>query len=173
MQNTWAERRLRTERRGGELLEEQIPHEGGRPKQSHGATVSNPKLDDLGINKSQSSRWQRAAAIDEAAKSLGWKSIDCHVVDIPAILLGEMDENAIGKNLDPDEYVAIGAAALKYEKGKASARMASHKGSGYEKFSDAEKGEAKAKVAKAVGRSKGMMDNNTSWRGYIPEGGEA
>jgi hypothetical protein len=44
----------------GEMLEEQIPHEGGRPKLSHDVIVS-PKLNELGISLMQSHRWQLSA----------------------------------------------------------------------------------------------------------------
>ena len=61
------EAQLRAERRAGEFLIEEIPHQGGRPeKQSHHATVNNPvKLSDLGIQRDQSSRWQSIASISE------------------------------------------------------------------------------------------------------------
>ena len=66
MQNLCAEIRLRSERRGGELLKEQDKNRGaaepgtnrGTATRSQGETTSPPKLSDLGINKSQSSRWQ-------------------------------------------------------------------------------------------------------------------
>jgi hypothetical protein len=59
--------RLRAERRVGQLLKEMAErgerHEGkGRKERSQPATV---KLSDLGINKSQSSRWQALADIAE------------------------------------------------------------------------------------------------------------
>lgn len=68
MQNQCAEIKLRAERRGGEILKEQEKHEGGRPtkNQSHDATsLEPPKLSDLGISKSQSSRWQAIAGLPE------------------------------------------------------------------------------------------------------------
>lgn len=60
--------RLRAERKAGQLLK-QMTERGerqgdGRPgKQSHGATVST--LDDLGVSKTQSSRWQGLADVPE------------------------------------------------------------------------------------------------------------
>jgi N6-adenosine-specific RNA methylase IME4 len=58
--------KLRAERRAGELLREMVEigarEDGGRPKRSHDATVL--KLDDLGVSKSQSSRWQKLAELE-------------------------------------------------------------------------------------------------------------
>ncbi len=64
MQNQCADIKLRAERRLGELLAASVHHQGGRPphKRSPGATVSTT-LDELGVSKSQSSRWQRIALI--------------------------------------------------------------------------------------------------------------
>ena len=61
------ELRLRAERRAGELLREMAEkgerEAGGRPeKRSPAATV---KLADLGITKTQSSRWQKLATLDD------------------------------------------------------------------------------------------------------------
>jgi hypothetical protein len=62
--------RLRAERRAGQLLKEMEKNTGARGSgsnqhkvRSHDATA--PKLSDLGINKSQSSRWQKLADIDD------------------------------------------------------------------------------------------------------------
>ena len=66
MQNRCAEIKLRAERRLGDLLHERIDHQGGRKaKRSHDGTVSE-SLDDYGVNKNQSSRWQRLAEIPDA-----------------------------------------------------------------------------------------------------------
>ena len=51
-QNKYAEIKLRAERLGGDLLDEIIRHEGGKP--SHDVTVTS----DFGIDRMQSSRWQ-------------------------------------------------------------------------------------------------------------------
>lgn len=63
--------RMRAERRAGELLaemKERGERQGdGNPKlqRSRGATVEPPKLSDLGVSKTQSSRWQKVAALDD------------------------------------------------------------------------------------------------------------
>jgi hypothetical protein len=64
--------RLRAERRVGQLLADMEKNPGARGSgsnqhelRSHDATT--PKLSDLGINKSQSSRWQKLADLPEDA----------------------------------------------------------------------------------------------------------
>jgi hypothetical protein len=62
--------RLRAERRAGELLAEMAErkerHAGKAPKGSRVATpMPQPKLSDLGVTKTQSSRWQALAAIPQ------------------------------------------------------------------------------------------------------------
>jgi N6-adenosine-specific RNA methylase IME4 len=62
--------RLRAERRAGELLakmaERSERHAGKAAKGSRVATpTAQPKLADLGINKTQSSRWQQLAGLDD------------------------------------------------------------------------------------------------------------
>lgn len=52
-------------RRGGELLSDIEFSKGGRPNRSHDETGFHVKLSDIGISKSQSSRWQAIAAIPE------------------------------------------------------------------------------------------------------------
>lgn len=68
-QNMIAEIKLRAERRAGELLREMQKNEGGRPTKKTSNTVlpvlDAPTLDDLGITKMQSSRFQAIAAIPE------------------------------------------------------------------------------------------------------------
>jgi hypothetical protein len=61
--NAAAECKIRAERREGELLREMAKHQGGPERvRSHDAT-SPPRLADLGITKSESSRTQAIAAI--------------------------------------------------------------------------------------------------------------
>lgn len=75
MQNACAEIKLRAERRAGELLREMEKHPGtvlagrdpgGDFRKSHDETADKtPTLSDIGISKSQSSRWQAIADIPE------------------------------------------------------------------------------------------------------------
>jgi len=77
MQNLCAEIKLRAERRAGELLREQERNRGTQGqlvgRDSSGGSIVRPpekaalKLSDLGINKSQSSRWQKIAKVPERA----------------------------------------------------------------------------------------------------------
>jgi len=78
LQNQAAEIRLRAERRAGQLLIEMEKNPGtrgaGRPRKdgtritrSKTSTANTPKLEDIGVTKDQSSKWQRLAMlIDEA-----------------------------------------------------------------------------------------------------------
>jgi hypothetical protein len=72
MQNDIAEIKLRAERRAGELLAEMGENEqrqrrgGDRKSKLHDETlIEPPTLSDLGITKSQSSRWQQEAKVPE------------------------------------------------------------------------------------------------------------
>jgi hypothetical protein len=77
MQNMAAEIRIRAERRAGQLLIEMEKNHGtrgaGRPRKdgtrvtwSNTSTAKTPKLEEIGITKDQSSKWQRLALlIDE------------------------------------------------------------------------------------------------------------
>lgn len=73
-QNMIAEIKLRAERRAGELIKEMPKATGamGNPNgqgapivRSHDETAQPPTLNDLGITKSQSSRWQSIASVPE------------------------------------------------------------------------------------------------------------
>ncbi len=65
--NMVTEIKLRAERRAGELLGDMEKAPGGQPYQSHDVTGRSdiPTLNDLGISRMQSSRWQSIAAIPE------------------------------------------------------------------------------------------------------------
>jgi N6-adenosine-specific RNA methylase IME4 len=61
--------RMRAERRVGELLIEMAARNerhSGHGDQKSGSQLATPKLADLGINKTQSSRWQQLAALDDS-----------------------------------------------------------------------------------------------------------
>jgi N6-adenosine-specific RNA methylase IME4 len=61
--------RMRAERRAGELLIEMAARSerhSGHGDQKSGSQLATPKLADLGINKTQSSRWQQLAALDDS-----------------------------------------------------------------------------------------------------------
>jgi hypothetical protein len=57
--------RMRAEIRAGEMLAEMEKHDGGRPTKTGSSVrpVSKPKLADLGVSKTQSSRWQKLAQL--------------------------------------------------------------------------------------------------------------
>lgn len=65
--NMAAEIKLRAERKAGEMLAAMEKPKGGRPSETSNSVlpVSVPSLDDLGIDKMQSSRWQREAKVPE------------------------------------------------------------------------------------------------------------
>lgn len=68
-ENHAAEVRLRAERRAGELLAQTERHPAGRPpkNRSHDATdFRPPRLADLGVSRSASSRYQQVAAVPES-----------------------------------------------------------------------------------------------------------
>ena len=62
MQNSAAEIKLRAERRAGEMLAKKNLRGGDRKSKSHDATL---KLPDLGVSRTQSSRWQTLAKLPE------------------------------------------------------------------------------------------------------------
>jgi site-specific DNA-methyltransferase (adenine-specific) len=76
-QNDAAEIRLRAERKLGEILAALPKQDGGDAARarSHDATEVPPRLGDLGISKTQSSRWQAIAAVPEHV-------FDRHVADV-------------------------------------------------------------------------------------------
>lgn len=64
--NAAAEIKLRAERKAGEMLAAMEKNPGGRPSEGTSDTLSPvPSLGDLGIDKKQSSRWQKEARVSE------------------------------------------------------------------------------------------------------------
>jgi ParB family chromosome partitioning protein len=64
--NAASEVKLRAERKAGEMLAQMDDSRGkNQHKRKDGDSVLPPSLDELGIEKQQSSRWQREAAVDE------------------------------------------------------------------------------------------------------------
>lgn len=65
-QNEVAEIKIRAERRIGELLKGAELNKGGRPSKNRSHDATSLSLDDIGISKTQSSRWQTIAAVPDA-----------------------------------------------------------------------------------------------------------
>jgi len=65
--NAAAEIKLRAERKAGEMLAAMEKNVGGRPTETGNVVLPVSSLDDLGIDKMQSSRWQKEASVSEDA----------------------------------------------------------------------------------------------------------
>ena len=67
LQNQAAELKLRAERKLGELLQETVPHGGGRPTENplHDERGLKLALADQGISEIQSHRWQKVASVPD------------------------------------------------------------------------------------------------------------
>lgn len=63
--NDAAEVKLRAERKAGEMLAAMEKNPGGGDQSTGNGVLPVPSLDDLGIDKMQSSRWQREAKVDD------------------------------------------------------------------------------------------------------------
>lgn len=63
--NAAAEIKLRAERKAGEMLAAMEKNVGGRPAETGNVVLPVSSLDDLGIDKMQSSRWQKEASVSE------------------------------------------------------------------------------------------------------------
>lgn len=63
--NAAAEIKLRAERKAGEMLAAMEKNPGGGDQSTGNGVLPVPSLDDLGIDKMQSSRWQREAKVPE------------------------------------------------------------------------------------------------------------
>lgn len=76
MINRCVEIKIRAERRAGQMLAEMEMQKPGEYQRSHTATVA-PSLSDLGITKTQSSRWQQMATVPDEA-------VEKHIASIRA-----------------------------------------------------------------------------------------
>ena len=65
VQNSAAELKLRAERKGGELLKAMDRQPAQRPKEKHCSVQGLPTLKDMGLEPTQSHRWQRIASVPE------------------------------------------------------------------------------------------------------------
>lgn len=63
--NAASEIKLRAERKAGEMLAGMEKNPGGGDQSTGNGVLPVPRLEDLGIDKMQSSRWQREAAVSE------------------------------------------------------------------------------------------------------------
>lgn len=74
VQNAAADIKLRAERKIGEMLSPMEKNKGGRPSET-GDTMSPVLLDDLGISKNQSSRWQLSSKVSESELGATWGAL--------------------------------------------------------------------------------------------------
>jgi hypothetical protein len=125
MQNRCAEIRIRAERRAGDMLKEMEKHPPGPipvKDRLHDATNLPPRLDDLGISKSQSSRWQAIASIPEedfeerveSLKVSGRELTSSEMLSLAGFLRREQErrdrrEGAFqeAQNIEPDDRIRI------------------------------------------------------------------
>jgi hypothetical protein len=125
MQNRCAEIRIRAERRGGDMLKAMEKHPPGpipMGDRSHDATDLPPSLADLGISKSQSSRWQAIASIPdqhfedrvESLKATGKELTSSEMLSLAAYLQREKERQdrrhkaaASAATMEPDERVNV------------------------------------------------------------------
>lgn len=101
----------------------------------------------------------------EAVKRLGWTEVPAitalNLDDAQAALMAERDENTCRKDFTPSEAVEAAAALEPFERQAARQRQASLNGKAKdasEKVTEASKGEAKDKVAAAVGMSRPTLE---------------
>jgi len=125
MQNRCAEIRIRAERRAGDMLKDMEKHPPGPipvRDRLHDATDLPPRLEDLGISKSQSSRWQLIASIPEqdfeerveSLKANGRELTSFEMLSLAGFLRREKErwdrrETAVqeAKNIEPDDRIQI------------------------------------------------------------------
>ena len=114
--------RLRAERRAGELLREMEKNKGARGNpggqgakivRSRDATAQAPKLSDVGVSKTQSSRWQKLAALDdemferriERASAAAYEKISGAVLGIAGVTAHPHNERGLDCYETPGEAV--------------------------------------------------------------------
>jgi len=78
MQNQCAEIKIRAERRMGELLPEQIRKQGERDQTLHDERFDKPKLKEMGLDYSESHRYQQIASVPEVAVSTASDMLNNH-----------------------------------------------------------------------------------------------
>jgi N6-adenosine-specific RNA methylase IME4/ParB-like chromosome segregation protein Spo0J len=83
----------------------------------------------------------------DACKALGWKTVPVNIVNIDAIVRGELAENAFRKDFAPSEMVAIAATVEKRERELARQRMT------LGKLSTGSGGKTRDKIAAPLGIS--------------------
>jgi ParB family chromosome partitioning protein len=87
-----------------------------------------------------------------AVQSLGWNEVPVRVIDVSAVVRGELAENSFRKDFVPSEMVAIAAAVEMEEQAQARKRMIAAHASPAESAEQA-KGETRQKVAARIGTS--------------------
>lgn len=92
MQNDVAEIKVRAERRAGEMLAEMAKDVGGRPPKTYCNVqqVSTSTLTDLGIERTQSHRWQTIASLPD-------ETFEAHVSRVKASATGELTSAGVLK----------------------------------------------------------------------------
>lgn len=135
MQNHCAEIKIRAERKAGELLAEMPKQDGGDAARTrlHHATESPPKLEDLGITKVQSHRWQQVASVPEPvfeqhvakAKEANQELTTAGVMTLAKNVQRQTDQEAVQRVVDlagdPEGKLAKARLRLAVSKGIAAA----------------------------------------------------
>ena len=111
--------KLRCERRAGELLAVMEKNPGGGDRITGNGVLPVPSLDDLGIDKMQSSRWQREAKVDEETfeqyvTACTEKGVEVTQAGLLKIANGSHVSLNSGENewYTPPEYIEAARAAM-------------------------------------------------------------
>lgn len=120
----------------------------GRKNRLHAETNS---LDEIGISKIKSHRWQRMALLPD-------EELTDYIDDAVKRLQAERDENTCRVNFTPTEAVELGKRLEALEKPKAEERRKATQNNDAAKSSsgnlpEQDKGDTRDKVAEAVGMS--------------------